>query len=176
MRVVYSVPPEMRLKLKKPIGKLIRGSFAETMKSLKEIAANENPPCIISVGDTVSKNLSDSGFFPKLSIIDNLAMRKNIQPVLLKADRTVHTRNPQATITDEAIEAVRQALSSPNRVRIVVEGEEDLLTLIAVLYAPENSYVIYGQPHEGIVMVKVTKEKKQEVSMLLNAMETGSKS
>jgi len=176
MRVVYSLTPEMRLKLKKPIGDLIRGSFAETMKSLKEITAKENTPCIISVGDTVSRNLRDSGFCPKLSIVDNLAMRKSIEPILLKADRTVHTRNPQATITDEAIEAVRQALNSPNRVRMVVEGEEDLLTLIAVLYAAENSYVIYGQPHEGIVVIKVTREKKQEVSMLLSAMETCSKS
>ena len=53
---------------------------------------------------------------------------------------------------------------------IVVEGEEDLLTLIAVLYAPENSFVIYGQPHSGVVVVKVTGQKKRQVQEFLNAM------
>lgn len=175
MRVVYSVTPEMRLILKEPIGTLIRGSFAQTMKTLKDLIAKENPLCIISVGDTVSRNVSDSGFCPRLSIVDNMTMRRRIQAVLPKTLRTYHTRNPQATITDEAIETIRQALYSPDQIRILVEGEEDLLTLIAVLYAPENSYVIYGQPYEGIVVVKVTDQKKREVSTLLKAMETSSK-
>jgi uncharacterized protein (UPF0218 family) len=176
MRVVYSVTPEMRLKLKEPIGELIQGSFAQTMKTLKYIIAKENPSCLITVGDTVSRNVSNSGFYLKLSIVDNISMRRRVQPVLLKGNRTIQTKNPQATITDEAIKAVQQALGSPDRVKILVEGEEDLLALIAILHAPENSYVIYGQPHEGIVVVKVTKQKRQEVSMILKAMETGSKS
>jgi uncharacterized protein (UPF0218 family) len=41
---------------------------------------------------------------------------------------------------------------------------------VTVLYAPENSYVIYGQPREGIVLVRVTEKKKQEVAALLEAM------
>jgi uncharacterized protein (UPF0218 family) len=170
MRIVYSLTPEMRAKLKEPIGTLIRGSFAETTKMLKDIAARENPLSIITVGDTVSRNLNDGGFSVKLSIVDNLAMRKNIRPVLLKAEKTVHVRNPQATITDEAIEQIQRALRGQGSMRIVVDGEEDLLTLVTVLYAPENSYVIYGQPREGIVLVRVTEEKKQEVAALLEAM------
>ncbi|MDI6805914.1 MAG: DUF359 domain-containing protein, partial [Candidatus Bathyarchaeia archaeon] len=57
----------------------------------------------------------------------------------------------------------------------IVDGEEDLLTLIAVLYAPQNSFVVYGQPYEGIVVVKVTPEKKAEVSEILKTMETARK-
>ncbi|NLB75740.1 MAG: DUF359 domain-containing protein, partial [Crenarchaeota archaeon] len=53
---------------------------------------------------------------------------------------------------------------------IVVNGEEDLLTLIAVLYAPQNSFIIYGQPDIGIVVVKATEMKKAEVKQFLNEM------
>ncbi len=49
-------------------------------------------------------------------------------------------------------------------VHIIVDGEEDLLTLIAVLVRARRSLVVYGQPHEGIVVVKVTSEKKAEAA------------
>ena len=57
-----------------------------------------------------------------------------------------------------------------NHVHVVVDGEEDLLTLVAVLYAPEGSFVVYGQPYQGIIVVKVTPEKKAEAKALLNTM------
>ena len=57
--------------------------------------------------------------------------------------------NPQGTITKEAVAAIKEAIDKNEHTHIVVDGEEDLLTLIAVLYAPENSFVVYGQPHTG---------------------------
>jgi uncharacterized protein (UPF0218 family) len=109
--------------------------------------------------------------FPKLSIVDNKVMRKRIQPIALTADKTLYVKNPPATITDEALTTIQEALEQNRCVKIVVDGEEDLLTLAAVLYAPENSFVVYGQPLEGIVVVKVTKQKKKEVTDVLKAME-----
>ena len=43
-------------------------------------------------------------------------------------------KNPQGTITKEAM-AVQDALSGDKQVQIMVEGEEDPLTIAAVLYA-----------------------------------------
>jgi uncharacterized protein (UPF0218 family) len=171
MAIAYSLTPELRKKLKKPIATLIRGSFAETMKRFKDIVEKENPSVIISVGDTVSRNLVKNHVLPQLSIVDNRVMRKDVQPAPLTAEKIIHVKNPPGTITEEALAAIREALKSNCRVEIVVDGEEDLLTLIAVLYAPENSCVIYGQPYEGIVLVKVTSEKKAEVAEILKAME-----
>jgi uncharacterized protein (UPF0218 family) len=167
----YRLTPELRKKLKQPIGTLIRGSFNETMKKLKDLVEKENPPMIISVGDSVSKNLTKSNMFPKLCIVDNKVMRKRIQPIALKADKTFYVRNPPATITEEAFATIQEALEHNRRVKIVVDGEEDLLTLAAVLYAPENSFVVYGQPLEGTVVVKVTTQKKKEVTEVLKTME-----
>ena len=171
MATRYRLTPELRKKLKKPIGTLIRGSFDETMKELKDLVEKENPPMIISVGDSVSKNLTKNNMFLKLSIVDNKIMRKRIQPIALAADKTLHVKNPPGTITDEALATIQEAIEHNRRVKIVVDGEEDLLTLAAVLYAPENSFVVYGQPLEGIVVAKVTKQKKKEVTEVLKAME-----
>jgi len=171
MSAQYSLTPELRRKLKEPIGTLIRGSFSETMKRFKDVMGKENLPYIISVGDTVSKNLAKNNVHPRLAIVDNRVMRRNIQPIPLTVDKTTRVKNAPGTITREAVEAIQEAIKSKHRFKIVVEGEEDLLTLIAVLYAPENSLVVYGQPHEGIVVVKVTREKKAEVAGILKAME-----
>jgi len=171
MVIVYSLTPELRIKLKTPIGTLIRGSFAETMKTFKDMMEKEKPVIIVSVGDTVSKNLAENHVFPQLSIVDNRVMRRNVKPISLMTEKTIHVKNPPGKITEEALEAIQEALKSDCRVKLVVDGEEDLLTLIAILYSPENSFVVYGQPYEGVVVVKVTPEKKAEVAEILKAME-----
>ena len=60
MAAGYSLTPEARIKLKQPLGSLIRGTFSENMKRLKEIKEREKPAVIISVGDIVSKNLVEN--------------------------------------------------------------------------------------------------------------------
>lgn len=177
MSVAFSLTHELRRKLKEPLGTLIQGPFLQTMKSLRDIVEKEKPHCIISVGDTVSRNLVKSRILPQLSIIDNVCMRKKVEQRTPPAvDQTVYVKNPQATITQEAITAIKDALNSNARTRIVVEGEEDLLTLIAVMYAPEDSLIIYGQPCEGIVAIRVTPRKKAEITGILNEMTKSSKS
>jgi uncharacterized protein (UPF0218 family) len=171
MDTAYSLTPETRIKLKKPIGTLIRGSFVETMKIFNDMVKKEKPAAIISVGDTVSKNLAENHIFAQLSIVDNRVMRRNISPIPLATQKTIHVKNPSGTITKEALVAIQEALKSNCRVKIVVNGEEDLLTLVVVLYSQENSFVVYGQPHEGVVVVKATNEKKAEVALILKAME-----
>jgi len=172
MAIAYSVTPELRAKLKEPFGMLIQGSFAETMDKIGDIVKREKPPKVISVGDTVSQNLHAYQMNPQLSITDNKRMRKKTKPKVFESKNVVYVKNPQGTITEEAIAAVRDALESDEHFHIIVDGEEDLLALIAVLYAPEKSLVVYGQPCEGIVVVKVTSEKKAGAKEILKSMKT----
>jgi uncharacterized protein (UPF0218 family) len=175
MPISYRLTPELRRELKKPIGTLIQGSFDETIKKFKDFVKKENLPIIISVGDIVSRNLAEHNMSVKLSIVDNKAMREKIQPIALKAHNTLYVTNPPGTITEEALTAIQKALKHDCCVKLIVDGEEDLLTLAAVLYAPENSFVVYGQPLEGIVVVKVTEQKKAEVTKILKTMKNHSK-
>jgi uncharacterized protein (UPF0218 family) len=172
MAVAYSVTPELRVKLKEPFGMLIQGSFAETMDKLGSIVKREKPPKVVSVGDTVSRNLHAYKMNPQLLITDNKCMRKRVKPKVFESKNVVHVKNPQGTITEEAIAAIKEALESDEHFHIIVDGEEDLLALIAVLYAPEKSLVVYGQPYEGIVVVEVTPEKKTGAMEILKAMKT----
>ena len=71
MATDYRVTPELRAKFKEPFGMLIRGSFAETMDKMAEMVEREKPPKIISVGDTVSRNLYERQMNLQLSITDN---------------------------------------------------------------------------------------------------------
>ena len=168
MSIIYTITPELRVKLREPFGILVKGTFDQTMSKMYEIK-NQNPPKIISVGDVVTKNLQDYNIPADLSIIDNQSMRNKFQSTSHTSE-VIKVKNPQGTITKEAIKEIKEALKNNKQTHIVVDGEEDLLALIAVLYAPKNSVVVYGQPYEGIVLVKVSPEKKTEASKILKEM------
>ncbi|MEM2688944.1 MAG: DUF359 domain-containing protein [Candidatus Bathyarchaeia archaeon] len=175
MSIAYHLPTKLRRRLKKPLGELIRGSHEETMEKLKIILEKEKPPCIVSVGDVVSRNLVEKKFHPKLLIVDNKVMRLNVEPAKLDADEEKHVKNPPGTITFEALNAIQEAFKTPHRVKVVVDGEEDLLALPAIQHAPENAIIVYGQPHKGLVVVKATLQKKAEVAKILKEMRSSAK-
>jgi GTP-dependent dephospho-CoA kinase len=171
MKVEYILTAELRVILKQPFGILIEGSSDETMAKLRSQVGREKPPMVIAVGDVVSKNLHEYTLHPQVSIIDHVSLRdQKTLPPEAHGEKTVHVKNPPGVITREAIDAIKKATVEGSHTHIVVAGEEDLLTLIAVMHAPINSLIIYGQPHSGIVIVKVTSEKKGEVRGYLKAM------
>jgi len=168
--------PTLRKKLKSPLGLLIQGTPDETMKKLGELMEREKPSKIISVGDIVSESMAKHGISPHVMIVDNRVMREPIAPIFLEADQTLHLKNPPGTLTDQAWSIIQEALRQAQPTKVVVDGEEDLLTLVAVLCAPENSLVVYGQPHEGIVVMRVTEQTKRTMQRIVEAMEAFSKS
>ncbi|NLE03817.1 MAG: DUF359 domain-containing protein [Crenarchaeota archaeon] len=167
MTVSYRISENTRLKFKDPFGELIQGTPEVTMKKLEQIVKQQNPPKLIAVGDIVSRNIYKANILMQVAIIDNQSLREKVDSIIFPQKTIIHLNNPQGTITKEAIAVMEDILKNDKEVQIVVEGEEDLLTLIAVLFAPENSLVIYGQPREGIVIVKVTLDKKLRVKKIL---------
>jgi len=168
--------PTLRDELRAPLGLLIKGSFDETAKKLKELMEKIKPSMVISVGDAVSDNMMKHGIPLQVLIVDNKVMRGPVQPIAVDADQTLHLRNPPGTLTEEAWTVIKEALREKGRTKVLVDGEEDLLTLVAVLCAPENSLVVYGQPHEGIVVVKVTEKTREKMRGIVDAMKQSSKS
>ena len=125
---------------------------------------------IISVGDALSEALLKHGIFPQVLIVDYKIMRKPTAPLVTEGYETFPLRNGSGTISDEAWAVVESAVTRDGKVKIVVEGEEDLLTLVAIISAPEGSTIVYGQPREGMVVVEVTSEKKKETQKIVDAM------
>ena len=171
MRAIRVLTPELRKELKAPLGLLIRGSFGYTTERLKEMVDEKKPEKLIAVGDRVSRNTIRKGIWLDVVVVDNRVMRKPIGPIMAKTDKTFRVRNPPGTLTDEAREAMGEAIRHNGRVKVVVEGEEDLLTLAAVLSAPKGSVVVYGQPKSGIVVIDVTEATKERFRQIVERME-----
>ena len=153
------------------MGILLHGPMEEIANILKTMVDEEKPTKIVSVGDQVSQDLASHSLTPDILIVDNRIMRREINPISVSAPVVVNIKNQAGTITDEAWIALEQAAENSSRVKIVVDGEEDLLALVAILTMPENSLVLYGQPpHKGIVVVKANSENKKKAQSILERM------
>jgi uncharacterized protein (UPF0218 family) len=97
-------------------------------------------------------------------------MRREVDPVEFKCDH-LKAKNPPGTITAESQEALYSALEYNNGFRLVVDGEEDLLVLPLMAMLPEGSVIVYGQPREGMVVIKLTEKNKQWARDFMNSME-----
>lgn len=79
--------------------------------------------------------------------------------------------NPASTIQAEIWKALTNAITLKRKLAVVVEGEEDLLVLPLMAEAPAGSVIIYGQPHEGLVVITVTDERRRWAKGFLDQME-----
>jgi hypothetical protein len=143
------------------------------MRRLIDLLSEMKPEKLISVGDRVSRNMIKEGILPDVLIVDNKVMRRPVAPIRVDVEKVLRVSNPAGTLTDESYRVINEAVSSRGRVKVQVEGEEDLLTLIAVLSAPVNSVVVYGQPKEGIVVVRVTDDAKRRMREIIERMDYG---
>ena len=162
------LPENLRDQLKNPLGNLIKDNDPNKENILKKIYAES---IIITVGDKTTEIMVQLGLRPQIQIIDGLEKR-NQRPV--PADDAINTKlsckNPPGEITEESMQVIQKAFSCEPPVRIIVDGEEDLLVIPVCIFAPENSVVIYGQPNEGLVIVQITPEIRAKVQKILDAM------
>ena len=162
------LPENLREDLKIPLGDLI----SDIDVNNKNIQTKINPKSIIiTVGDKTTENIINLGIRPQIQIIDGLEKRNQCDIPLDDNISTVLTcKNPPGEITQESIQTIQKAFSSDPPIRIIVDGEEDLLVIPVCIAAPENSVVMYGQPNEGLVIVHVTPEIRAKVQKILDVM------
>jgi len=162
------LPDSKRDSFKNPLGVLLPEESADKAGIEQYL---EDDSYIITVGDRTTEKLIDFGIIPSLQIIDGIEKRE--KRAVQKSDVTNYFEvdNPPAEITIPAIEIIKKAFSMLPPARIFVTGEEDLLVLPVCVYAPENAVVMYGQPNEGLVIVKVTPEIRNKTQKLLDLME-----
>lgn len=168
----FKLPVEMREELKAPLGRLVKGEIPQPYLESRE--AFKSSPCLITVGDVVTENIIKLGIKPHLALYDYKTERRGYSPEVDEDAVIITVNNPAATITSALLRAMRRAvelIGRGRRVHIRVCGEEDLATVPAVVYAPEGALVVYGQPREGIVLIKVTPETKLKFAKMLRRME-----
>ena len=160
----------MRETLRKPLGKIVKTTG-------EAIAHLDSQQIIISVGDIITQSLVEAQQEPTISIIDNktrrhslpLTARDTSNTSILKAD------NKHGTISYDAAQKINQIIKSLNasplsltpKNILIIDGEEDLLAIPAILLAPLGAFVLYGQYDVGIVVNEVTEERKKKIAKLI---------
>lgn len=139
------------------------------MPKLKTLVQEGNPPKVVTVGDVVSRETLTARVPVSLRLIDQMTLRRALDHFEIKAEHTYRVRNPAGVITQEAWNTIKEALRQREAV-IFVDGEEDLLAIPAIIESPENSFVIYGQPSEGLVVVIATAAIKVDVKQMVDRM------
>jgi uncharacterized protein (UPF0218 family) len=165
--ILAKLPAEMREDLKEPLGEIYTDTDA--------LLAEAGEP-IVTVGDIVTYHLLEAGHRPDVAIVDGKTKRERVESKVLDAieefDDRIDVANPRSTITDDLLEAVSVAVKSSGATVIVVDGEEDLASLPAVLAAPEGGSVVYGQPDEGMVLVPVDSDTRERTRRLIDDMQS----
>ncbi|NYZ76611.1 DUF359 domain-containing protein [Candidatus Micrarchaeota archaeon] len=158
----------LRPELRRPFGKVVNND--ELLRAIKD-----RKGLLISVGDECSYLLIKAGVNPDVVVYDLRIRRKDvigdIRDVLGKFnDGEVIVHNQAGVIMDELIESVKDALEK-GRGKIFVKGEEDLATLVVMMYAPNGSLIVYGQPDEGAVLVEENEEVRNRAIRSFESME-----
>ncbi|WP_425499313.1 GTP-dependent dephospho-CoA kinase family protein [Natronosalvus caseinilyticus] len=164
---LLSLPESLRHELKDPMGPI------ETDAGIL-LEAVDGP--LIAVGDVVTYHLLQAGRTPDVALIDGYTKRETVDAEIERVvsderaedDHTIlEVANPPAVLTRSLLEALVEGLERPDPVTIVVDGEEDLAVLPALLAAPEGASIVYGQPDVGMVHVTVDAETRASARDLL---------
>jgi len=159
------ITPRLRRELKKPLGAVV-----------KDVSALPAGGLLVAVGDTASDTLLSAGLKPKLVVYDGRTGRRDVGvSKLIRSFSAEEYRvsNPAGCLTGEVFTLFKRLLNGGGPARVYVDGEEDLTALAAIMEAPSGAVVVYGQPGEGLVVVKVDEDIKAKVNRILEEMEDG---
>ena len=167
--ILYSLPDDLRDKLKEPIGLLVN-----ERDLLKLLLKEEH---IVSVGDQVTYTILKNDIEPIFCVVDFKTKREHCSDDVKKkiqsfGKKRVIIKNPPRCISGNLWKGIESAFNNleKNSLLIEIDGEEDLAALPAILLAPGNVTIIYGLPNKGVVVVKASKENKRKVKEILDKM------
>lgn len=163
------MPESLRPILQKPLGNVYK-----TTKQLLRCIDTSKHTLIITVGDIITDSFLKVGVDPDVKIIDFKSRRKPIKRDTLIKDSLYKDclyLNKPGTINLKTAEKLKQMIRKrsvgPYGSWLIVDGEEDLLTLPAILFTPLNSLVLYGHWQYGIIAVEVDEEIKDKVRNII---------
>src|SRR3989344_636538 len=175
------LPENIRSRLQKPLGLHLTGSENirhDIPAALKEVIADVSPPMVITIGDEVTTMCNGEGIRMDIAVVDfkvkrekkykkladHLFADKHERVVLKGENKAGMIEHKMMSDVDEAIEGV---LKDGKQRVMVVRGEEDLVAIPAVLLAPLESVVVYGQPNRGVGVMVASEEKKKQIIEIL---------
>lgn len=166
LRADLFLPVELRQELREPLGEIMPGKMA--------IGALKDGEKLYTIGDQCTLTFVEENIIPDVFIVDYQIKREpnpQLEPKFESVSgATIKVHNPAGTITKELWSAISGSLLSEKKVRIEVDGEEDLATLPCISLARNGSQVAYGLPDQGLVLVEVDDGAKDYVRKILERM------
>jgi len=159
---MVKISAKAKKELKKPLGK--------TYKSYERIVKLSKDHKVVAIGDICALALLSMGIRPFVAVFDYKVMRKpvnKVQKTILSREfkKAKKYKNPAGTVSDKLLKDAKTIMKKGGAVRI--QGEEDLTALVFIKHAGKNTIIVYGQPHEGLVLVKPTNALKKKVEKML---------
>ena len=126
---------------------------------------------IVAVGDYTTLTLLKSGIKPYVAIIDCAVMRRRVKcGDKLDDYKIIKTENSRSTISCKAARIVCETVRRGHTL-VIVDGEEDLLALPAILCSDLGVKVVYGLPGRGMIIADVSSSSKRLVEWVLSNFE-----
>lgn len=159
---VATLPKALRESLREPLGPVVN--------DVDSLLDGIDGP-VVTVGDIVTDHLLSAGIEPTVAVVDGRTERAALDEAVrrrlpLDADRPIP--NAAGTLSAELVSGLVTAIAegTPGTV-LVVDGEEDLAALPALLATPADGVVVYGQPGEGMVRAVPDPTTRDRVRSLL---------
>ena len=164
--VVLTLPDELRGAFKDPFGPV----YTDANRLREDLGKP-----VVAVGDVVTRHLTRADARPDLAVLDWVTEREELaeteRPDITGYDDRIDVTNPAAALTEGLLRALRTGIEQDEKTVVVVEGEEDLTTLPALVVAPDGASVVYGQPGEGMVHVRIDSDVRERARDLLSRMD-----
>lgn len=140
---------------------------------LDDIPDNIDPNKVITVGDVTTGKFIEKKIFPKIAIIDNKVERKDkkFEFNVPREYQILEVKNPAGTISKQLSHEILKQVQDDGKGIIIVDGEEDLAVLPALLHAPVGFEIYYGQPGVGLAQIEVTEENRKKAQDLVDRFE-----
>ncbi len=162
------MPQNLRQEFKKAYGRI----YASVSTIKKDIEGK----VVVTIGDRISYSLLKNRINPKVIIIDHRETKKSISYEVLNVldgfdGKQYKVDNPSGGVTKELWNAVKESLDSIGKSKIIVNGEEDMAFLPAVLECNDGDIILYGFFDKGFVLTEVNKDLKKKMNLLLSKFE-----
>jgi len=163
LAIDLTVPEEMKLELRKPIGKV----FEDGRKALDFIRKRKGR--LVSVGDACSYFLVSHEITPDMIIIDGKEKRRKFTKNIVYTGKVRSAKNPRGRITVDLWRTVEDAIKhlGKEKQKIVVDGEEDLAVLPVCMHCTEGTVVVYGQWDIGLVVAVMNKSTRERIKAII---------
>lgn len=157
-----------RITLKRPLGRLVADDMI-TKELLSRMTFGAS--LVVAVGDATTRKMIDLCVRPDIEIVDGIEQRAPSSTPDVPIKNSLACYNKPGTLSDESLEVVRAAMGSAKPVRITVDGEEDLLVLPVCDMCPDGAVVAYGQPNEGMVVIRIDPTVRDKARAIMVSME-----